>query len=300
MIKAITHNLSVRILLIAVAFTVVFLVLLLGLVSQLFLQESKTRFMLEKTALIEAVSHLIDDSLKMRTESLTQFAAMLHNGQQLKPKETVQAMLDDRVLLHQFFNGGLLLLDSEAVGMVDSPIVPNRVGTHYHDREHVQWVKMYLKPYTSSPFMGRRLKTPIFIVNVPVLSDQNKLLGYMIGISILKEDHLLTQLAQRFLNHQSQFFVLDLKNKMFINSTDKGFVFQAMGERMSSPLLQKLEQGEHHGEAVGFDGVPLFFNAQKLKNVDWWVVSGTHREQVLEPTRTMLLNVLIVGGVLFF
>ncbi|MDR9499829.1 MAG: response regulator receiver protein, partial [Hydrogenovibrio sp.] len=169
MLKILSQNLGLRIVLLSLGLALLLAFVVLGLVSQVFLHESKQRFWSEQRTTTVSIAHLIDDSLVRRREALTELSRFLHNGQELRQVSEIQRLLDERILLHRFFNGGLVLLDAKAEGLVDSPKLPDRVGTNYADRPHVQWVKKNLAPYVSHPFVGRKLQTPIFIINVPVL-----------------------------------------------------------------------------------------------------------------------------------
>ena len=112
-------SLRFRIVLIALLAVALFALLLVQVVHQVVFEETKARFTAEQNAAQQAVVALIDSSLLQRQEALVEFAGLLHDGRELKSLVHLQRMLDERVLLHRFFNGGLMLLNPDAVAMVD-------------------------------------------------------------------------------------------------------------------------------------------------------------------------------------
>lgn len=292
-------SLRFRIVLIALLAVALFALLLVQVVHQVVFEETKARFTAEQNAAQQAVVALIDSSLLQRQEALVEFAGLLHDGRELKSLVHLQRMLDERVLLHRFFNGGLMLLNPDAVAMVDSPRLTNRVGTSYADREHVQVVERTLAPHISHPFIGRRLNSPIFTITIPILSGSDTLLGYLVGISLISDDRLFTELAQRLVKQQGDVYVIDFINNLFVTSSSQHHILQPLPPIESTPMLMQIQQGESVGLAVGLDGSNRFFSAQKLSLVDWYVVSTFSEAQVMAPAQAMLKQVLWFSLVFF-
>lgn len=290
MIKVLSENLGLRILLLSFGMSALLALIVILVLSQLFLKESKQRFMTEMQVETDVIVELIDDSFIERRQALVELAKMLQKDGQLKPKQTLQKMLDERILLHEFFNGGLLVLDSDAVGIADSPILQGRVGTQYADRPHVEWVAQNLQPYISHPFVGRRLQAPIFIMNVPVMDQDSNLLGYLIGISLLEDDYMVKDLAKRLLDIDSQVFIIDFENQQFVSSTDSRFVFKDFEQEVQSPLMMDLKVGKLSGESVDFDNQKVFFRAKQFEHVEWDIVTVKKFKKVMAPTYQLLMQ----------
>lgn len=295
MMAWIHKHFALRILLISLGLPVLLLFAVLALVVQVFMQESKTRFWVEKSATTELMAHVIDDALMDRRDALTEFASMLQDGDALKPVAELQKLLDERILLHRYFNGGLLILDQDAVGLVDSPILAERVGTAYDDRNHVHWVKQNLQTYISHPFVGRRLQTPIISVNAPILGSEGDLLGYMVGISLLEDDYMMTELERLYRDVYEQIYLVDFKNQMFVSSTDSDYVFRRFEGEEGLPLLQAIEQGQSQGHSTGFMGEEVIYVSRSLDLLDWQVVAVNSLDRVMAPTYALLWRIVVSG-----
>ncbi|UQB42587.1 response regulator [Thiomicrospira microaerophila] len=272
---------------------------LLALMAKLYTEQHQRQVIAETLTANAVLSQMVDTTLSQRKTALTQFSSLMHDGEQLLPVDQLQAILDQRIVLHHMYNGGLLILDAEAMGLVDSPNLPGRVGTDYSDRPHVVWVSQQREPYISPPFLGRRLQAPIFIVNTPILSDTNQLLGYMIGIMLLEQDELMVQVFEKFKREQERAFLIDLEQRVFVSSTDPQFVFQPIEQWLDESLIQALENQQTSGYVLSMNGEPQFFSAYPLAQTPWVQVSVIDPSSMLAPTRKMLSDMLMLGLLLF-
>ena len=296
MIKRLEHSLGLRILMLSLGLSLGLVMVVMALVYQLFLQESQQRFAQQQAANTQTIALLIDQSLEKRRQAMVELAQMLQDGEQLKPQAEIQRILDERILLHAFFNGGLLLLDASATAIVDSPVLEQRVGTQYDDRPHVQWVKKHHSAYISHPFMGRRMQEPIFIINAPVLNQQGQLLGYVIGISQLQDDYMTRDWAERLTEPSDQVYLLDLKNEMFVSATQPGYVFRRFETPAHHALVARIQKQQRSGQSFGFSGQPVLYRAQKLDLIDWHVVSIKPLAEVRAPTEQLLYKTFLLAG----
>jgi len=292
------QNLSVRILLLSLSLATVLVMAVMLMVSQVFINESKRTLISEKQLKTSQIAQLIDDSLRIRRDALSEFAMMLQVDDTLKSVDEIQGMLDNRVFLHRYFNGGLMVLDADAVAMVDSPIVKDRVGTRYDDRDHVKWVKQHLETYISHPFIGRRLHTPIISINAPILSQSGELLGYMVGISLLHDDFMMQGLAQRFARSHESVYLIDIKNEMFVSSTDVSYVFTSFSQLEFPDVIQLVSQLSAEGQTLGFDGEPALFVSEPLSFIDWHVLALNPIEKVMEPIYALLQKLVMLVGLI--
>lgn len=283
----------------SLVFTLMFGLVLLVVMTQYFSEQYQKRFTAEQTAINVTTGQMIDSSLSHRRDALVQFSRLLVANDQLKPKDQLQAMLDERIVLHHMFNGGLLILDAQAQGLVDSPIFPGRVGTDYSDRPHIQWVSQHLQPLITNPFLGRRMQAPIFIINNPILSEQNQLLGYMIGVISLEQDPLLNQVHDHFRARHDRSFIIDPTQKLFVSSTDSQFLFQPIDHWLDSSLIDALMQNKTSGFALNMNGEPVFYSAHPLQTVDWLLVSIKDENLISAPVSRVVNNLLLIGLLMF-
>ncbi|WFE67814.1 ATP-binding protein [Thiomicrospira sp. R3] len=293
------RSLRLRILVMSTLFSLVFGAVLLVLMAKYYTEQHQRQVIAETQASNAVLSQMIDTTLSHRKDALIQFSSLLHNGQALHSVEQLQAMLDQRIVLHHMFNGGLLVLDAQARGLVDSPTFPGRVGTSYQDRPHVMWVAETREPLISSPFLGRRLQTPIFIVNTPILSEDHQLLGFMIGIMRLEQDQLIEKMFEKFKRENERAYLIDLDQGLFVSSSDPQFIFQPIDQWLDASLINALENKQTSGKALNMNGKPVFFSAQPLAQTNWAQVSIIEQSEMLAATHQMLRDMLIIGLVLF-
>jgi signal transduction histidine kinase/CheY-like chemotaxis protein len=292
--RFLAQNLSVRILLLSLSLATVLVMAVMLMVSQVFINESKRTLISEKQLKTSQIAQLINDNLRIRRDALTEFTLLLQSDNALKSLTEIQQVLDQRVFLHRYFNGGLMVLDANAIAIVDSPILPDRVGTGYDDRDHVQWVKQHLETYISHPFIGRRLHTPIITMNAPILNQAGELLGYMVGISLLQDDFMMQDLAQRFARTHESVYLIDLKNQMFVSSTDSTYVFKPFDQLSYPDVIQQLSQLSTEGQSVGFNGEPVLYVSEALSLIDWQVLAMNPMDKVMAPIYALLQKMMFL------
>lgn len=290
MISLFKRHFGLRIVFFSLSMALLLAVIVIGVLSHLFLDESKLRFAAEKQAAMDSIVALVDDSIDERRQALVELSNMLQSQDGLKSVAEMNRILDERILLHEFFNGGLLVMDANAVAIADSPRVEGRVGTDYSDREHVKWVAEHMQAYIANPFIGRKLQTPIFIVNAPILDSKQQLLGYAIGISLLKDDFMIKGLAKRFTRFDADVYVVDLENQIFVSSSNPDFIFKSFDDVAPFPAIEQIKQGVLAGESVDAFGEKVLFRASAFTHMGWHVVTVNSLYNIMAPTRDLLLR----------
>src|SRR5690606_29040337 len=116
-------------------------------------------------ATTELVAERIDNELAQRREALVLFSSQLHNGQSLRSLADLRAALNSRVMLRSAFNNGIVITNAQGVIVVDSPVVPGRVGRIVGDREHFVRVMTEKIPVISPPVIGKATPEPLFVIS---------------------------------------------------------------------------------------------------------------------------------------
>ena len=259
--------------------------------------DSKAQLIHEQTLLNQQLAQRIDQELRDRRNTLMPLADQLHDGQGLKSLPAMQAVLDSRIKLHDFFNAGLVIADAQGNLLVDSPTVPGRVGLNISDRPHFKALAQEKSPIITSAFIGRAVKAPVFHIYVPIFNDQGQRLGYVFGVTKLEQDNFLRSLSQAMMEAGSHFYVLDMNQSLVINATRPNLIKKDFDMFSESQVLAQIQQGQRNGTARSQFGGDVLYTAQQLEAIDWMVVHTTQKAQILEPVWSLLttLSWLIFG-----
>ncbi len=279
-----------------------FALTLIVMVSYLSYQETKAHILEELSDTSLQVSHTIDDSLKDMSKFLQSFTTLLHDGKNLKPHSELQALMDSRIKLHDIFNTGLLIHDLSGKIILDSPIVPNRVGLESGRMEHFLKAQQSEQTVISRPFIGRVVKEPVFHIITPIKNAQQEVVGYIAGVNKLTQNSPLTDLANYgYVSKEGkgQLTIIDLHLELIVTDTERQQVaFSPLSSFNNQHLIEQVRLGNWQGETTDNQGVRYFYWVQKLNNMDWIVVHRFPRELVLNSAVLLLVELLSISFIL--
>ncbi len=279
-----------------------FALTLIALVSYLFYQETKTHILEDLSNTSSQVCHNIDESLNDMSSILASFTHQLHDGQNLKPHSELQALLDSRIKLHDFFNAGLVIHDLSGKIILDSPVVPNRVGMESGKMEHFLQAQHRRHTVISRPFIGRAVKEPVFHIITPINNAQQEVIGYLAGVNKLTRINPLTDLALYGYvakEGKGQLTILDLQLEMIVADTEhEQLVLTPLSSFNNSHLIEQVRLGNWQGETTDNQGKEYFYWVQKLNNMDWIIVHRFPIQKVLNSTVLLLGQLIMLSVVL--
>ncbi|SFB79342.1 diguanylate cyclase (GGDEF) domain-containing protein [Marinospirillum celere] len=294
--------LSKRLLWINIASILVVAVTLALLVDFLIYDASQERAISHQQSFTELVAKRMDSDLKERKETLERLVNQLHDGHTLHGLEQIQQVLDSRIMLHEFYNNGLMVVDEEGIVIADSPAGEGRVGLNMHVRDHYMKVREG-KTVISPPFIGRSSNEAMFLIHTPILNDQGAFVGSVFGSILLAQDNLMLEVARETLGGHGHLYVLDRSLDLVITSSAVDHVMQPLNDLGQTQLLEALATGQHQGLIQASDGEQKVFTSTRLENMDWQVVHSLPAQGLLTATQQLIwvislatLALLILGS----
>jgi diguanylate cyclase (GGDEF)-like protein len=275
---------------------------LIAMVSYLSYQETKAHILEELSDTSLQVCHTIDDSLKDMSKILESFTNQLHDGKNLKPHSELQALMNSRIKLHDFFNAGLVIHDLSGKIILDSPIVPNRIGIESGRMEHFLKAQQSEQTVISRPFIGRAVKEPVFHMITPIKNAQQEVVGYIAGVNKLTQNSPLTDLANYGYvtkEGKGQLTIIDLQLELIVTDTEHQQVaFSPLSSFKNQHLIEQVRLGNWQGETTDNQGKHYFYWVQKLNNMDWIIVHRFPIQKVLNSAALLLGQLIMVSVVL--
>ena len=243
-------------------------------------EQSNETLLNQQKDLNQSVIHHIENSIEQRKKGLEQFAQQLSDGYRLRPTKVIQEKLDSRVGLHQYFNGGLLVLSGKAISIADSPAVKKRRGIDFSDRGHVKAVRHTGATIITRPRIGRGLKSPVFAINTPIKSESGEILGFILGVTKLKDNNFFKDISDESFGNYGSLFVIDPNLKLFVTASDKKLAMQKLPQTGENPVIDKVLAGSYSGFISDNKGGEVLFSAAKIDSMGF-VVIHTLSEKVL-------------------
>ena len=286
-----SNLLSRRLLLINLASVLVAAVVLTAAVDWLVLQNNRAQILQQQSDFTEQVARRIDQGLEDRVRTLEGLSRLLHDGQALLSDKAIQDVLDSRLLLHEHFNNGLMVVNTEGVVTVDSPVLEGRVGLDVSDRAYFRVAAEAKSPHISDPVISRVIDLPVFIIAVPVLGQQQELLGVVFGATRLAEDNVLTRISAETIGERGTLWVLDQHNDLVVTSSVRDAVMSPISVLGIDALSEQLRENRFQGRAQDPQGTPTLYTATTLDHIDWLVVHTFPEAKVMAPVIGLLWSI---------
>ena len=265
------------------------------IVSEMVKTESRQLLLDQQKDLTEIVIRRLDRTFLEGKKVLSAASSHLVEDNQLLPAERLQFMLDNRVFLHEFFNGGLAVLDASGTIIGDSPTLPGRIGTFTGNLPHVEIVAQTKQPHISRPLVGLASGLPVFIINAPILTPEDELVGFLFGITRLAEDNMIRQIAREIFGTKGELYIIDANNARVVTSTLEHLAHLPFSQASASSIFNMVAQGQKSGLASFPNGEKVMFSSSKFEQMDWDVIYTQPYSMVMASVNSILLNIFTLS-----
>ena len=111
-------------------------------------------------ATVSSVARDLNDGLADRMQALQTIAREVTPAMLGQPTK-LQALMEQRLLLHYLFNGGVWIAGLDGTAIADVPRSAMRMGTNYLDMDFVAAALKEGKASIGRPVIGRKRQTPV-------------------------------------------------------------------------------------------------------------------------------------------
>lgn len=248
-----------------------------------------------QTSIAHAVVQRIEDGLWDRQETLVNLSRSLQRQGQLHSAETIRQILDSRFRAQSLFNNGLAVFDASGRILADFPQIPSRQGMDISDRDYFRQLQTDRQPFITEPLIGRAVPEPLFLIVVPILDENGRLLGGVFGSMRLTADNVLLSLGNMSDDHRAGMYVLDLAKDRVVTSLNRDDIMQPLSRLSGYTFVSQISQGIRQGVSPAPSGGSVIFVAKGLSMVDWVVVHTFPTSVILAPVRLIVFKVLAVA-----
>lgn len=300
------HTSAVRI----IAVSLALFTLALSLVSVYYLRQldrdTKNLIFAQQYSTVSLLADRIDRILRNQIEVLEGISRQIVEGEQLRPLEQIQTAFDQRIHLKQYFNGGLLLLDLDAVVLVDSSPYPDRPGVQFVDSPHYQRLFARNDPVIGPPLLGRIINQALLPVSVPVWSESGRPLAIITGIVNLEANNFLDRETGHLHGETGSYLVIDADSGLVVAATDKAMVLDQVPPPGENPLHDRAMGGFEGSGGTTSQGMDYLASVRGVPGTPWFVVARLPAQEALAPVRKLqkrllgaaLVILLLVGSAL--
>ena len=258
----------------------------------------------QQLSTVTYVAAQLDGELNERIKAL-EMIARATDPATLDAPDTLQSFLDQRFVLHNLFNAGINAYRHDGTTIATSPIVPERIGLNYIDRDYVAGALLDGRATIGHPVFGRTLVSPVIGIAVPIRDAQGAIVGALGGLINLNKPSFLDKITNNSYGATGGYLVVEKKHRMIVTATDKSLIMQRLPAPGESPLTDRFLDGfEGSGTKINQLSVDVLVSAKSVPVAGWYVAASLPVTEAFAPIREMqqrmwvatLFLTLLAGG----
>ncbi|MBE0493512.1 MAG: response regulator [Thiomicrospira sp.] len=289
-----SNSLLYRFILAIILMFIVIMLVVAIVVTEKVKKESQQLLFAQQKDLTQIVVRRLERSLTDGKKILMSASEHLFQNHDLVELEGMQQVLDSRVFLRDFFNGGLVVLNLDGKVIADSPKVPDRLRVQGGHLSYIKTLIESKQAVITRPQLLPISGLPVFIIKAPILNEQKKLLGFLFGITHLSEDNMIRDIALEVFGSGGDLYISDPKNRRLVTSSRPELDHIRFEETSMQPLFDKVASGKRYGIATYQHGEKVMYNSTKLELMDWDIIYTQPYSLVIASVNTVLLNILML------
>ena len=192
----------------------------------------------QQLSTVTYVAAQLDGELNERIKALEMIARAIDPAT-LDAPDTLQSFLDQRFVLHNLFNAGINAYRHDGTTIATSPIVPERIGLNYIDRDYVAGALIDGRATIGHQVFGRTLISPVIGIAVPIRDAQGTIVGALGGLINLNKPSFLDKITNNSYGATGGYLVVEKKHRMIVTATDKSLIMQRLPAPGESPLTDR-------------------------------------------------------------
>jgi diguanylate cyclase (GGDEF)-like protein len=217
---------------------------------------------------------------------------------------TLQAFLEERLILQGPFNGGIFVTQVDGTAIAGLPRSAEWVGVSYLDRDYiVSAIKG--KATVGRPVIDRVLQAPIFVMAAPIRDPQGAVIGALAGVTNLNQPNFLDRLTHGRYGQSGGYVLISPQHRLVVTASDKSRIMQTLPTPGVNPGIDRFLDG-YEGSAMVVNplGVEVLASGKSVPATGWIAVAALPTAEAFAPIHamqermwiTMVLLTLLAGG----
>ena len=248
-----------------------------------------------------AVSFLadnIDRELAERANGLGKVAASIDAAMLADPRR-LQILLEERPVLQQMFNWGILVLSQSGNAVANYPAAMRRTGISFADDEAFRLVLGEGKAVIGDPLIGRKTKQPVFDITVPIFDVDRHVIGALKGVTNLALPNFLDEISKHGYGKTGAYLVAAPKAGLFVAASDRTKVMQPTpAPGVSMTFDRQLAGDVSAAVSDSYLGVENLASTRHIPGTDWFAIATLPTEEAFAPVRALQMRFFIAAALL--
>ena len=246
----------------------------------------------QQLSVVTSVASDINDNLADRLQALEIIANEIDADLVGNPA-ALQTRLEQRRLLQTLFNGGFFVADLGGTVIADIPRAAQRLGANVLDRDYFVAALKEGKSNISRPLIGKAAKAPAISMTAPVRDAQGKVIGALIGVTLLGKPNFLDKIIQNSYGVTGGFVLIHPASRQVITATDKSRIMELLPAAGVNRYVDRNIAGyEGYGVLVNALGAEQWASVKQIPMAGWYVLLGTPTAEAFAPIRNLQQRLL--------
>jgi hypothetical protein len=219
--------------------------------------------------------------------------------------DAVQALIDQRPVMLEHFNGGVLVHRLDGTVIAEGPRGSGRIGVNYIDIDTIAAALKEGRTTVGKPILGRKLQQPVIGMAVPIRDAEGRVVGALSGIVNLGKPNFLDILTDTSPLKGGYVLLVAPRHRLVVTASERRRVMEALPAPGVSALVDHYIDG-FEGSDIGINalGIEVLASVKRVPAADWSVVVQLPTAEAFAPIRAMqrrtllgaIFLTLLVGG----
>ena len=247
----------------------------------------------QQFATVSLVAAQVNHDFEIRQKALEKLAGA--SAQTLADRSSsLQALLDQNVILTDLFNFGVLTYDANGTATAEVPRSAGRVGVNYMDNATVATALKDGRATLSEVHLGKVLRAPVFGMTAPIRNAQGQIIGALSGVIDLGKPSFLDNVFDNRYGQTGGYLLVAPKQRLVVMATDKSRIMEKLPPPGFNATLDRFIDG-YDGSAILVNPLKVeVLVSDKLMTDVGWIVSATlPTEEAFAPIRSLQRRLLL-------
>ncbi|MFO1372852.1 MAG: EAL domain-containing protein [Candidatus Competibacteraceae bacterium] len=247
---------------------------------------------------VSIIAASIDQQIHLRTQALSHLAQAVGKQNLLGAPEQLAEFLRDNLTVETLFNGGLLIVNADGIGLADTLQGSKRIGQSLADWDCFRTALERRGVAVSTLMVDKVSGRPVVAISSPINDAVGKVIGVLAGITYLDTENFIDQIVSTYGDQHGGVLIIDRRGGRFVAATDATRVLQPIPAPGVNPIHDRYMSGyEGSGITVSSRGIEELTSSRRIATADWFAVVVLPVAAAFAPV-TALQNT-ILGAALF-
>lgn len=264
-------------------------------IGQTLTADLKTLLWAQQYSTATLVANHINQELNDRLEGLRKTAHMADTAM-LSGPAAWQTYIEQKPVLQSHFNGGILIHDKNGTAIASYPESSGRVGLNYRDVKVVATALDEDRASIGNPIIGKKLKSPVFGMAVPLHDRQGHVVGALSAVVNLGLPNFLEEITEHGYAKRGSYFLVDPVRRQIVASSEKERIMEIFPKFGLHPAIESALNG-YEGTVAGVDrfGEERLMATRRVPLTGWMFAITSPTSEAYAPINSMQRRMGIIG-----